>query len=198
MTQDTRQILLQAGYDAFMEHGYHGAGLSDILARAGVPKGSFYHYFKTKEIFLIEVLGFYRQIAGEKMMTFLQDDTRPALEQLEAYMRAGITQCDEQKCRGGCLAGNMAQEVSDISEELRAYIRSCMQDWLEGIEQFFMKAQAQKSLCLDHDTKALANMFVDGWQGALLRMKVEKTVDPLERFLNSFFKILNMEGRQFA
>ena len=194
MKQDTRNTLLQAGYDSFIEHGYNGAGLNDILKRAGVPKGSFYHYFNTKELFLIEVLKFYEEAAGEQLMAHVNDNSKPSLEQFKSYIESMVQKCDSDSCFGGCLIGNMAQEMADNSEDIRVAVQSSMNAWKGGIEQFFVLAQEQGDICKNHNTGELANMFVDGWQGALLRMKVEKTTEPLNRFLSTFLKLLSLKG----
>ena len=185
-------MLLQSGYEIFYEKGYHGAGLNDILKKAGVPKGSFYHYFENKEAFLVEVLQYYKQKAREGMSPFLMDKDKPALERFRAYIGGMIEGCEVCSCTGGCFFGNMAQEMSDSSEVVRESIQGGIQAWYQGLEQFFITAQKEGTLSSEYCTNELANMFVDGWQGALLRMKVEKTTEPLHRFLNGFLKILSM------
>ena len=185
-------MLLQSGYEIFYEKGYHGAGLNDILKKAGVPKGSFYHYFENKEAFLIEVLSYYRQQAKELMYPFLIAQDGSAIERFRSYINAMIEMRENSMCKGGCFFGNMAQEMSDSSESVRENIQECMDAWVTALEQFFIAGQKEGAVSSGHCTKELANMFVDGWQGALLRMKVEKTTEPLHRFLNSFLKILSM------
>lgn len=187
---DTKEQLLKSGYETFLEKGYNGAGLSDILKRAGVPKGSFYHYFENKEAFLIEVLSYYERKSLALMSPFLEDETKPAMERFHAYISSMIEICENSSCKGGCLSGNIAQEMSDSSEEVREKIRLCFQGWGHGIQGFFKQAQSAEELTSDYDVEELVNVFVDGWQGALLRMKVEKKTEPLHRFLDGFLKIL--------
>ncbi|MGB1077016.1 MAG: TetR family transcriptional regulator C-terminal domain-containing protein, partial [Bdellovibrionales bacterium] len=118
------------------------------------------------------------------------EGTQPAMERFHAYISAMIDMCESSSCKGGCLSGNIAQEMSDSSEEVRAKIRVCFQEWGQGIKQFFVQAQREGGLVSERDPEELVNVFVDGWQGALLRMKVEKKTEPLHRFLNGFLSII--------
>jgi TetR/AcrR family transcriptional repressor of nem operon len=194
MMKNTKETLLEAGCSSFLKKGYNGVGLNEILKMADVPKGSFYHYFDTKETFLIEALSFYLKKNADVMFPFISDTSKPALDRFRDYIECNLIRFDEADCSGGCLIGNMAQEMSDASTPVREKIQLCLNVWCEGIEVFFIQAQKEGNLCSKHDTSELANMFVDGLQGALLRMKVEQSVEPLQRFLNTYLKILSMEG----
>ncbi len=191
MNKTTKDILLESGYEIFLQKGYHGAGLNDILKHAGVPKGSFYHYFENKEAFLIEVLDFYLHAMSEQITPFLNDTTQPALKNFETLMRGMIEKQKSGGCQGGCLMGNIAQELCDDSDLIADAVQKGFQAWIDVISEFFERAKKDESLVTNSQSKALANMFADGWQGAMLRMKVEKSTEPLHRFLDVFLGILS-------
>lgn len=194
MTQETKQILLQSGYDIFIEKGYNGTGINDILKRAGVPKGSFYHHFSSKEDFLIQVLEYYLKSSAERMMPFIQDRSIPSLKRFTAYIESKLSEFEGNSYQGGCFIGNIGQEMSGTSDGVRDQVRFCMNAWHSAVEAFLIQAQEEKTICPNHNTKELADVFVDGWQGALLRMKIERSIEPLTRFLNAYLKILRMRG----
>ncbi len=191
MEKNTKELLLKSGHEIFLQKGYHGTGLSDILKHANVPKGSFYHYFENKEAFLIEVLTHYEHKIESVITPFLEDRSAPSLKRFRSYITTMIECSEDSSCHGGCLVGNMAQELSDSSEDVREKIQICFKKWLSGLEQFFIQAQEEEILSQQYNTGELADLFVDGWQGALLRMKVEKNTDSLHRFLNSFLRLLS-------
>ena len=190
MRINKKRQLLQSGFEVFLQKGYHGAGLSDILRHAGVPKGSFYHYFENKQEFLIEVLAFYVDNMNGYIHTFLDNQDKPALDRFQELISSLIELSEADGCKGGCLMGNVAQELTGSSEQVCEAVKSSFAVWVDAIEQFFQQAKADGGIAESYDTRALADMFIDGWQGALLRMKVESSTEPLKRFLKIFMQIL--------
>jgi TetR/AcrR family transcriptional repressor of nem operon len=190
MGNETKENLLAAGCAVFKMKGYHGAGLSDILKQAGVPKGSFYHYFENKEHFLAEVLYDYARCMGEQIAPFLRGQNKPALERFQEFMQSMVVCQEKEGCCGGCLIGNMAQEMCDDSEVIRRAVKHNFSAWVLAVKQFFEQGREDGSIDVHHDSALLADMFADGWQGAMLRMKIEKNIEPLSRFLNNFIHIL--------
>lgn len=191
MTLNTKEILLESGYKMFSERGYNGAGLNDILKEADVPKGSFYHYFENKEMFLLGVLQGYRRRASTLMAPYLEDKEVNAIERFKSYLQQMISLYDDTECKGGCFFGTVAMEMSGGSDLIREDVREGMALWQAGIEKFFIDGQEEGLVSSDICTKELATLFVDGWQGALMRMKLDKSTKALEAFLNSFLKILS-------
>src|SRR5260221_10451528 len=100
--QETKQNLLQMGNQLMAQHGYNHTGLNEILAAAGVPKGSFYYYFNSKEDFALQVLDQFAARAEARIAGFLNNETLPPLSRLRAYFEWYITDLESVECSLGC------------------------------------------------------------------------------------------------
>src|SRR5579885_2187760 len=106
----TKTQLLEAGIDIMLEKGYNNTGIQEVLQKVGVPKGSFYYYFDSKEDFGLQIIDLFDQMYSEKARTSLDDKTKSPVERLRTYCEEGRKNLEAQKCRRGCLIGNLSQE----------------------------------------------------------------------------------------
>lgn len=187
---ETKQLLLETGTRAFLEHGFFHTGINEVLETAEVPKGSFYYYFKSKEDFGLQVLDRFEEENQARVQHFLTDETRTPLERLRAYFDFNIAFLAHLDYRQGCLIGNMGQEMSDQSEVFRARLDEIMTNWAAALADCFRQAQACGQLSADKDVKELANFCLNSWQGSILRMKVTKDSSPLYAFRHLFFDVI--------
>lgn len=118
--QDTKQHLLQTGFSLFCDKGFTALGLAEILATAGVPKGSFYHYFKSKEEFALQVLEYYAQLYRSQLEALFADSTLSYEEKVLRYCASW--QAREVKGHG-CLIVKLSAEIADISPVIAARIK---------------------------------------------------------------------------
>jgi TetR/AcrR family transcriptional regulator, transcriptional repressor for nem operon len=172
----TKAVLVDAGTRLILEQGYHQTGIQDVLQAAGVPKGSFYYYFPSKEAFAREVIA---QFAAAYLARLEQRLRRHHEDLLARFERRG--------CRGGCLIGNLSQELADHNPRLQAQLDAVLTSWRERYAQLFREAQAVGELRADLDPQALADFYLDSFEGALLRAKVSKSPAPLRLFLTCMF-----------
>ena len=188
----TQDKIIEAGIELFLEKGYNGAGLKEILAAANVPKGSFYHFFDSKEAFAKAALQNYAQAFTPLLRQFLVNGEGSPLSRLDAFFGAMIQRFDqEMECKGGCLIGNFAQEMADSSPLFRQVVASVMNDWKGHFVTCLEEAQRVGELAEHLPVEALAEVLLNSWEGALLKMKVVKSVAPLEDFRKVFFELLN-------
>ena len=120
---DTHELLLRAGLEVLTEKGFSATGIDEILGRAGVPKGSFYHYFASKEAFGLALIERYGEFFARKLDRHLGNRGLPPLERLQAFVddaRAGMARLDYRR---GCLIGNLGQEMGALPESFRARLR---------------------------------------------------------------------------
>ncbi len=184
---ETRELLLRAGVAALTEKGFAATGLDDILGRVGVPKGSFYHYFDSKETFgaaLIERYGAY--FAG-KLARHFDNTALPPLARLHAFIddaKAGMARYAYQR---GCLIGNLGQEMGALPESYRAQLGEVFADWQGRVAQCLEAARAAGEIAADADCRRLAAFFWIGWEGAVLRAKLEHSPLALDIFTEVFF-----------
>lgn len=185
--RDTREELLETGTRLFLEKGYSGTGLQDVLKQSGVPKGSFYHFFTSKEEFGGEVVEKYSREGLAQLEATLDQEGQGHLVRLRRFFEEAVGSMDECACRGGCLMGSLGQEVANVSEPIRERIVAEMQRWSDRVARCLRDAQAAGELCPELDATHLAELCLLSWEGALLQMRIQRSTRPLETFLGVFF-----------
>jgi TetR/AcrR family transcriptional repressor of nem operon len=172
-TSITRETLIDAGLKALLTNGYDGVGLAEILGAAGVPKGSFYHFFRSKEDFANAVLDAYEQHYIALRRSILEDGDRSPLDRLRAYFDELERIHLAEKPLGGCLYGVLAQTSATRSSEFRARIAPVFAFWEAQFERVLIEAQVAGEVDPQLDPKAAAAFLIEAYEGALIRMKVE-------------------------
>lgn len=188
----TRDKLLDQGVAMLTEQGYHGTGLKDLLAGVRVPKGSFYNYFPSKEDFGAEVIRHYIEPFIRQLDEHLARPDLDALSALKRYFGDLIEELGRRRFKGGCLLGNLLGEIGDTHETCLAALREAVHRYRDKLEEGLSKAQEEGTVRKDLSAAIMADLLADGWQGALLRMKVEQSVRPLEalvgHLLDGYFR----------
>ncbi|MGE5450540.1 MAG: TetR family transcriptional regulator C-terminal domain-containing protein [Acidobacteriota bacterium] len=192
---DIPNRLAEAGYALFTLHGYNATGIQQITDQAGVPKGSFYNHFDSKEAFAVVIIRNYADWVGRAWDGCLDDAPARPEDDPVAVMRhifARFIRHHEQATCPGCLVGNFAAEVAESSPVCRAVLSSAMTEWRGRLAALIELAQAKGQIRTDRDAVQLSAFFWDAWEGALLRMKVEHHSQPLkdtvELMLDHFFR----------
>ena len=187
-----RENLLNYGVALLMQQGYHGTGLQEILDAVNVPKGSFYNYFSSKETFAAEMIEHYIEPYLIQLQTYLNESDGHSFTALERYLNESIAELEQTQFKGGCLLGNLTGEIGDTSDICREALQKALDRYRDVWEIGFHRAQKEGSIRKDKTALELADLWVNSWQGALLRMKIEQSVMPLkqckELILNDFFK----------
>jgi TetR/AcrR family transcriptional repressor of nem operon len=191
----TKATLIDAGTRLILEQGYHQTGIQDVLQVAGVPKGSFYYYFPSKEAFAREVITQFAAAYLARLEQYLEDTAASPLTRLRRHLEELLARFERRGCRGGCLIGNLSQELADQSPRLRAQLDAVLTSWRARYAQLFREAQAVGDLRADLDPEALADFYLDSFEGALLRAKVSKSPEPLRLFMTCMFDGV-LQGRQ--
>lgn len=176
-----REKLLDQGVALLMEQGYHGTGLQNILQSIGVPKGSFYNYFSSKEEFGAEVIRHYIEPFIRQLDRHLDNAEGKGAQALEAYFRELIEEAERLQYRGGCLLGNLTGEIGDTSETCRQALWDALHRYRDKIAAAIARGQREGAFRNDKSAREMADLLIDAWQGALLRMKIEQSTRPLEQ-----------------
>jgi TetR/AcrR family transcriptional repressor of nem operon len=194
----TREKLLNAGLRVLFRRGYIGSGVRDIVAEANIPLGSFTNYFRTKEGFVFEVLNRYFDNIRLLMGETLTDKTLSARERMKKYLDIISGRLEDDKFERGCLIGDLSLEASTHSEVLRERLAAIFSEWLIPFKECIAQGQRQGEIPSEFTPDELAEFLLASWQGAILRMKVERNAAPLDRFkviaLNTVFR---SEGEKF-
>lgn len=184
--------LIAAGRELFSQHGYNATGIQQITDLAGVPKGSFYNHFDSKEAFAAAIVDQYadqlRQ-TWDNMMSAAPPQPLAAISYVFAQM---IAHHEHATCWKGCLIGNFAAEMAESSELCRQHLAAAMGGWRANLANLIGAAQAAGEVRNDMDATLLAALMWDVWEGALLRMKIEQSVSSLREsiglMLNQFLR----------
>jgi len=185
--ESTRDILLEAGKKTFLEKGYNNSGIEAILQAAGVPKGSFYYYFESKEDFGLKVLDRFATCYDETLSQFLGDASVSPLDRLRNYFEAVCVRLESDQCRKGCLIGNLSQEMADRSETFRARLEEIFESRVDRYAECLKQSQESGEIGRDLDVRELAEFWLNSWQGAVLRAKTMRSTAPLRTFLGVMF-----------
>ncbi len=192
VTKDTRQHILVKGLALFLQKGYTTTGLKNILDEAGVPKGSFYHFFPGgKEAFAAEVVDLYATMAKQARQDLLFKNTRQGpilrlLRYFEHYQNHFAT----IGFREGCLLGDFSAEVCDGSDAIRQRVEAAYQAWEKDVALVITEAIERGDMQPIGSPTHVARYLINGWEGALLRMKAEKTAAALDEFITLTFNVL--------
>ncbi len=186
-----RECLLNQGVLFFMNQGYHGTGLQEILDAVNVPKGSFYNYFSSKEEFGAAVIQHYIEPFILRLSTHLQLSDSDALGAIRRYFNELIVELEENKFKGGCLLGSLMGEIGSTSDVCQQSLQSAIARYSDLLQSGLAQAQQQGSVRTDKTPEEMADLLINTWQGALLRMQIEKSSAPVKQcchdLLDDFF-----------
>lgn len=187
---DTRQHLLDTGHQIMAAKGFSGVGLNEILLTAGVPKGSFYHYFKSKELYGQALLEDYFSSYLSLLAQRFADASVPAGERLMSYWQQWLVgysgPCSAQKC----LVVKLAAEVADLSEAMRITLRDGTDQIIDQLAACISAGRDDGSLP-DLDATATATMLYQLWLGASLLAKLHRTSLPMQQAMQITQKLLS-------
>lgn len=195
-TAETRQKLLRAGLIALTERGYSSVGVEDILVASGVPKGSFYHYFKSKAAFGAALIEAYDLYLLERLDRTLGEEGVPPLERLQRFMVEAQVGMARHGFRRGCLVGNLGQEMGALPEDFRGQLIAVLDGWQQRVADCLDQAIEEGGLPKTTDAQALARFFWTGWEGAVLRAKLEQCAAPLEQFSQIFMALVTAKREE--
>ena len=183
----TKQHLLDVGMAMLLKHGYSGLGIQALLDATNTPKGSFYHHFRDKEDFALQAIERYMGLVHAGLDACLRNESLPPLKRVRRFF-----ELTEKAYRSegymGCLLGGLGQELSGVSELFRRKIDDCFSQIARRIAITLEEARKRGDLPADSNTKRMASLLVDCWEGAALRSRLRKEAAPLGRMLNFFFE----------
>jgi TetR/AcrR family transcriptional repressor of nem operon len=181
LSETTRQRLLDEGVALFLEQGYHGTGLKAVLDRVKVPKGSFYNYFESKEEFAAAAIQHYAECVTDKLKQALAAASDPVIG-LRQFFESLMVDFEAAGYVGGCLIANLGGELEG-SDICRQTLSAAFRGWRDGVTEALRQGQQLGLVRSDIDAGELADLLTEAWEGAVIRMKIERSLDPLRRVL---------------
>src|SRR6266566_9973854 len=193
-----RNQILRAGLPVLFRSGYHAASVRDICAAAGAPQGSFTNHFRSKEAFAVEVLNRYFDYLKDMVAAALTDETLTPRQRLRRYLDVITDKLERDRWMIGCLIGDFSLQVSSHSKRLRQRLDAIFQEWRGLFAGCIAAAQSAGEIESQFEATELAEFLLASWEGAILRMKVERSPAALERFKTIVFETVFKRQRTFV
>ena len=187
MTHSTKQRLIDVGLRMLLEHGYNDLGIQALLSATGTPKGSFYHHFRDKEDFALQVVDAYMAQVHAALDVCLRDKEQPPLARVRRFFELTQRAYREQGYMG-CLLGGLGQELSGVSEAFRGKIEACFSAIAKRMATCLDEARQRGEIPTECDVRQLADLLVNCWEGAALRSRLRRNPAPLSAMLDFYIR----------
>lgn len=191
-----RARLVRTGVAILTEKGFSAVGIEEILASADIAKGSFYHYFDSKEAFGLELIDAYAGYFARKLDRCFENKDRAPLDRLRDFIADARSGMARFGYRRGCLVGNLGQEMGVLPESFRHRLAAVFQDWEARTAKCLRAARRVGEIPPGSDCKRLAQVFWIGWEGAVLRAKLERRPDALDAFAEGFLALIQSKSER--
>ncbi len=186
----TKERILFEGAKIVHLKGYHATGLQEILKAAGVPKGSFYFYFKSKKDFGLQLIDYYTDGLVSRGTKFFERTDLSPLESLQENIRWIMHQSTKLGFKGGCPIGNLAQELGDTDEAFREKLNDAYKRLIRLHALYLEEAQKEGEISADLDVTEIAELVFSCYQGALIQMKVSRNTELVKMIDRTILKLI--------
>lgn len=187
---NTREEIIRKGAELIHVQGFNATGLQQILQAANIPKGSFYFYFKSKEDFGMEVIDYFNAMISQIFTKYLSDKEVQPVKRLENLFECFANIFQKSGFTLGCPIGNLSLELADTNERLRLHLEGVIEKLIAQIESCLKEAQTDGTIPLDLNAADMAHFIFHGFEGAVLHMKVVKSIEPFHAFRNNLLVYL--------
>ena len=191
-TSNVRGSILETGQRIMAGKGFSAVGLNEILAGAGVPKGSFYHYFGSKDAFGEAMLVAYFEDYLADLDEILRRPGLTMAQRLMAYLQHWQETQSFFDCQGKCLAVKLGAEVADFSEVMRAVLKHGTSGSTQRLKQAIETGVAEGSLSIDGEAAGVAQSLYQLWLGASVMVKIVRSTQPFESAMMTTRQILHL------
>jgi len=189
-TLDVRDKILATGQRIMGGKGFSAVGLNEVLSAAGVPKGSFYHYFGSKEAFGEALLEDYFSAYLADMDRIFSQPRKSRAQQLDAYFKAWMDNQSFEDCQGKCLAVKLGAEVADLSQSMRATLQRGTAGIIGRLAQVLDAGVQEGSLAFSGTPQAVAQSLYELWLGASLMVKIVRRRQPFDNALRTTHSLI--------
>lgn len=188
--EERRELLIRVGVELLTEKGFVSTGLDEVVKKAGVPKGSFYVYFESKEAFGLVLIDSYAQYFNSKLDKCYLNSSRSPLERISDFMTEARQNLARFDFLRGCLVGNLGQEMAALPGSFRQKIVDVFCGWQAKTASCLREAQKLGEISTDINCEKKAEVFWIGWEGAILRANLERRAGPLDAYTTDFLSSL--------
>ncbi|MDO0929663.1 TetR/AcrR family transcriptional regulator [Streptomyces sp. TG1A-8] len=189
---ETRQSLLDAARRLVVTKGYTAVGINTILTEAGVPKGSFYHHFDSKDAFGEAMLQSYFDEYLTTMDAIVADSGKNSAEHLRKYWQNFYDTQVVDNCQGGCLVVKLSAEIADLSEVMRLATKAGTTAIVDRLERMIIAGTAEGSVSVDDTPRTTAEALYNLWLGASVMAKIHRSAAYLDHAMALTLKTLHL------
>jgi len=179
-----KENIVEAAIQQLHTHGYNGSSVEDITRAAGVPKGSFYNHFGSKEDLAVEVV---HRFADRSGWTDPIPPGESPLRELRTRFQNMHRVLHGYEFARGCLFGNMANERADHSAKIRAEVATNLEQWSDHAAELVAAAQRAGDITSTANPQVLGRFLVNSWEGAVTRAKAQQNDGPFQDFFTTVF-----------
>jgi TetR/AcrR family transcriptional repressor of nem operon len=179
-SSDVRDNILAVGQRIMSGKGFSAVGLNEILTEAKVPKGSFYHYFGSKDAFGEALLSNYFDGYLAEMDGVMGQPGATMAQRLSNYFDMWRANQSFLDCQGKCLAVKLAAEVADLSETMRAVLNQGTAAIITRLSAAIESGAADGSLAIDDEPRQVAESLYQLWLGASVMVKIVRSTAPFD------------------
>ncbi len=190
---NTREEIIRKGAELIHAQGYYATGIQQILQASGIPKGSFYFYFKSKEDFGREIIDHFTSVISNIFTRYLNDRKMPPMKRFEKLFEYYESAFQKTGCSLGCPIGNLSLELADGNDRLREHLKRVIETLISQIESCLEEAKRDRSIPAGLKTADAARSIFHGFEGAILHMKVVKSIEPFQTFRRYFREYLKIK-----
>ncbi|WP_298900853.1 TetR/AcrR family transcriptional regulator [uncultured Psychroserpens sp.] len=185
-----KEDILDVGQDVFRRNGYHNVGINQILKEAGIPKGSFYNFFESKEDFAQQVVKRYGMNNKNWIQSFFDDSELSPVESLKSFYAMLIDMNEEDEYAGGCLVNNLSVEVGRNNDALAVEANQCFLSWMDVFGSVILKGQDLGEITQNFSETEIAEYLHAGFFGVLARVKVTRNRMYMDSWLDMTFNFI--------
>ncbi|MCX4505952.1 TetR family transcriptional regulator [Streptomyces sp. CB00072] len=189
---DTRRSILDTAQRIMARKGFSAVGINEVLTAAGVPKGSFYHFFGSKDAFGEAMIRAYFTDYLADMDRVLAEPGQTSAERLTHYWQNWRETQSVDECQGKCLAVKLGAEVSDLSEAMRLALKEGTTAIVERLERTISAGVEDGSLTIDASARDTAQALYDMWLGASVMVKIHRDIGPLDTTMTVTRQLLHL------
>ncbi|WP_448107636.1 TetR/AcrR family transcriptional regulator [Pseudomonas azerbaijanoccidentalis] len=191
-TIDVRESILDNGQRIIAGKGFSAVGINEILTAAGVPKGSFYHYFGSKDAFGVALLEYYFEDYFAHMDAILNEPGLNMAQRLMGYWKFWQDNQLFYECQGKCLAVKLGAEVSDLSEPMRLALKQGTAGIIDRLACIIEGGAEDGSVAVDGTPMEVARSLYQLWMGASVMVKITRAPQPFETAITATRQMLHL------
>jgi TetR/AcrR family transcriptional repressor of nem operon len=182
-----REEISVAALERFHATGFHAAGIKDITDAAGVPKGSFYNHYDSKDAMALEALRRYG--AAPSRVDLADESVAPLIRLREHFEELRERQVDFGYTHG-CLLGNFANEVADHNEAIRTHLGAAFDSWIDALARVISQGRRDGTITAALDPDMTARFLLGAWEGALILARSQRTPAAFDAFFATAFDVM--------